>query len=103
MRALEVHIIETASDIDLAIQAGLLEPHRLDSSACAECEELVGYGSNVDDFEPFCVVIDIDDNDWVVCIDCSAPLTESSPVHVDPLIANLNLSNIFEDDDLDEF
>lgn len=76
MRALEVHIIETASDIDLAIKAGILEPTRLNAVLCSDCEEEVGHTVDADEFEPFAVVIDSDDADWVVCIDCASPITD---------------------------
>ena len=76
MRAFEVHVLDTPSDIDLAIKAGVLEPHRLDYSSCSECEESIGHITLQETFEPFCVVIDADDNDWVVCVDCASPIVD---------------------------
>ena len=76
MRAFEVHVLDKPSDIDLAIKAGVIEPHRLDYSSCSECEESIGHVPLEETFEPFCVVIDIDDNDWAVCIDCASPIVD---------------------------
>jgi hypothetical protein len=114
MRALELHIIETASDVDLAIKAGLLEPHRLDYTSCSDCDDTVGHAATDEAFEPFCVVIDADDNDWVVCIDCASPITDGDLRKVvEPemlqeftnkkkLLSSL-VDEYLDDDDLDEF
>ncbi len=113
MRALEVHIIETASDIDLAIKAGLLEPTQLNAVNCSDCEEEVGHTGGVEEFEPFAVVIDADDADWVVCIDCASPITdgdirltmftEPHELLTTPKKPALLLNDYLDEDDLDEF
>ena len=114
MRALELHIIETASDVDLAIKAGLLEPHRLDYSSCSDCEDSVGYLISDDTFEPFVVVIDASDADWVVCINCASPITDGDLRKVvtpetikeftnkKKMLSSL-VDDYIDEDDLDEF
>ena len=114
MRALELHIIETASDVDLAIKAGLLEPHRLDYTSCSDCDDSVGHASTGEEFEPFVVVIDASDADWVVCIDCASPITDGdlrkavTPENFQELTNKKKLlsslvDEYLDDDDLDEF
>ena len=93
MRHLEVHVIETEQDIDLAIQAGLLTGSQLDHSYCAECDESVGHSLEVGNFIPFSVVLDSDDNSWPVCSDCAGPVTDSVNFY----------TGTFHEDDLEIF
>ena len=74
MRHLEIHVIETEQDIELALQSGVLSVDRLDSSTCSDCQERIGYNADLDSFEGFAVIIDEDDEDWAVCLDCSSPV-----------------------------
>ena len=37
MRSIELHVINTASDVDTAISNGLAEPEELDLAECAAC------------------------------------------------------------------
>ena len=75
MRALEIHVLETASDIDLALSVGVLLPEQLMETVCSRCGEEVGH-LNGDDFTEFCVVIDDEDRDWIVCTECSASVID---------------------------
>lgn len=79
MRHLEIHVIETEQDVDLALQSGLLSLDRLDSTECVDCALPVGHAST-DGFEPFAVVIDENDCDWAVCVDCASPVTEGATI-----------------------
>jgi hypothetical protein len=78
MRHLELHVVETEQDIDLALQSGILTVDRLDMTTCFECDEPIGYNLELDGFEPFVVVIDDTDSDWALCLDCSAPVLDST-------------------------
>lgn len=111
MRSLEVHIVETASDVDLAIKAGLLEPQHLDYSTCSECDDAIGHVIDDGSFEPFAVVIDVDDADWVVCTDCASPVTDGdlrrqmTPDSYEHLMSLKKSDSLLDEDDfdLDEF
>lgn len=105
MRALEIHVIETASDIDLALQAGLLEPSQLDNATCSDCDEAVGYLVGVE-FEPFVVVIDEHDNDWVTCSECADSVTEGDlRLGLGPSIISIDALAVdfIDDDELEKF
>lgn len=78
MRAIEVHVIETDDDINLALKSGLLEPSDLDELYCDECEETVGHESS--EFHEFSVVLYDDDASWLLCADCSSPVTERDTI-----------------------
>lgn len=69
MRSLEVHLFETEDDLDYAIASGTILPEQLASTKCVDCNGRVGYGGL--EFEPFVVVIDENDRDWVACCECS--------------------------------
>jgi hypothetical protein len=101
MRSLEVHLFETETDVDYAIASGTLLPEQLASTKCVDCGERVGYVTT--DFEPFVVVIDENDQDWVVCCECSRPIVS----HVDafyPPVTKSHFARIDEHlDDDDDF
>lgn len=74
MRHIEVHVIETESDVLTAVQCGLLnDPNHV--AACADCETAVGA---LRTFEPYCVVLDGDD-EWYLCLECAEVVTDPSP------------------------
>lgn len=102
MRHLELHVIETEHDIDLALQAGLLELDRLDATECVECGVSLGYSDRTAEFEPFTVVIDESDTDWSLCLECASPVIDGELFESDSdsveWIAHLEL----QDDDSDE-
>ena len=75
MRAIEVHVIETDDDINLAMLSGLIEIDDLDSMSCDECSEDIGHLAD-DVFEEFSIAIYSDDTSRFVCSSCSAPITE---------------------------
>lgn len=101
MRHLELHVLETETDIDLAIQAGLLNGEQLASAECAECGELVGHDSS--GFIGFAVVIDETDTDWTLCLECVAPVVDS-PLQYNATSFKLDdLSETFDEDDLEQF
>jgi len=75
MRSLEVHVFETGVDIDLGLQAGLLELDDLDYTQCAECDERVGHVGT--DFVEFALTLDDEDRAWFTCGDCAGPVVNS--------------------------
>lgn len=101
MRHLELHVLETETDIDLAIQAGVLRTEQLASAECAECGDFVGHASN--GFAAFTVVIDETDADWALCLECSAPVVDNPLQYTAPSLKLVALSETFDEDDLEEF
>lgn len=75
MRSLEVHVFETDTDIDLGLQAGLLELDDLDETTCSECDERIGHVGV--DFVEFAITLDEEDEPWFTCSDCAAPVINS--------------------------
>ncbi len=73
MQHIELHVIESEEDIDLALQSGLLIPQHLDDIECSVCDELLGNTGTGDEFVGFAVVLD-DDYVWTVCADCADPV-----------------------------
>ena len=78
MRSIEVHVIETDDDINLALKSGLLESADLDELYCDECEETVGHEGSA--FHEFSVVLYEDDASWFLCADCASPVTERDTI-----------------------
>ena len=72
MRTLEIHCFESAEDIDEAIQAGILL-EELKDAECNYCGDEVGFLS-LDEYFPFCLVLDDEDKEWFVCHKCAEPI-----------------------------
>jgi hypothetical protein len=98
MRHLEVHVIETEHDIDLALQAGLVTAGQLSHSECSDCADLVGHAG--ESFSPFVVVIDEYDFDWAVCSDCASSVI--TPPSAYPF-EETGYSETFDEDDFETF
>ena len=64
MRLFEVHLFETDSDLDLALQGGVINPQRVASTHCLECADPIGHSTPELGFIPFALVID--ENDKVI-------------------------------------
>lgn len=75
MLHLEIHVIETEEDLDLALQSGLLNIGQANGTECADCSAELGYAS-LDGFEPFAVIINEHDQDWQICTECAAPVID---------------------------
>lgn len=107
MRHIELHMLETDSDLDLALQAGLLEPEQLVSTVCSDCDEYVAHVG--DEFIPFAVVLDDKDRVWFVCEDCSAPVTDGAievtrEVSLEGLIdEEFQSQSLFDDEEFEKF
>lgn len=102
MRLLEIHMFETEDDITSAIQVGAILPEQLIHSTCIDCKGGVGYAGL--DFEPFVIVIDENDQDWLVCCDCAKPVLNYVDSFFPPIVRShfLHLEKLddhIEDDD----
>ena len=71
MRNLEIHAFDDESDLDSAIQWGIVE--HFDSVSCVSCDTPLGH-SAVGEFARFCLVIDDEDAEWFVCLECAEPV-----------------------------
>lgn len=87
MRSIELHVINTASDVDTAINNGLAEPEELDLAECAACADEVGHVDGA--FLAFALLIDERDVPWFICYACvedaidPQPLTDSTLSYID--------------------
>jgi hypothetical protein len=99
MRNLELHTFETDTDIDEAIQSGLLEPNSFRQTECLSCNAPVGFIDELG-FIPFVYVIDDEDREWFICLECAEPvlLGLSSEVVFKPLTP---MSQLLEDELID--
>jgi hypothetical protein len=84
MRSLEVHVFETDNDLDNAVKAGVVLPEQIAITACADCGESVCYTD--DDFCPFALIIDENDQDWILCEDCASPILDYVDKSFPPLV-----------------
>lgn len=96
MRSLEVHVFETDTDLDSALQCGLVRPEQVAWTMCTACDEPVCYVSS--GFETFVLVIDENDQDWGLCEICAAPIID----YVDTFFPPVTKSH-FESDEYDYF
>lgn len=98
MRSFEIHLFETGSDLELALQGGIVTPERVASTTCSECDESVAYSGEPDKYVPFALTIDEDDHDWVLCVDCASPILDHSEI-----FSIADSVDLFTSDDLDFF
>lgn len=96
MRSLEVHVLESETDIDLALSSGVLLPEQMVMTDCSDCDGRVGYGAA--SFEPFVVVIDEHDQDWTVCADCARPIVDYVNAYFPPTVESYYGSPFIEED-----
>jgi hypothetical protein len=87
MRSIELHVINTASDVDTVIKNGLAEPEELDLAECAACSDEVGQVDGL--FHAFALLLDERDEPWFACYACledvidPQPLTDSTLSYLD--------------------
>jgi hypothetical protein len=107
MRSMEIHVLETASDLAGALKVGLLLPEHLTDTECSDCGDGIGHANGAESFYAFCVVIDETDRDWVICMECASPVvdgdvrqaTRTPEVYESPS----TYSRILDDDDEIDF
>lgn len=85
MRSLEVHVFETDTDLDNALRAGIVLPEQVARTACVQCGESVCY-SGASSFCPFVLVIDENDQDWMLCEDCASPIVDYVDAFFPPVV-----------------
>ena len=98
MRSLEMHHFQTERDLSLALTSDLILPEQVAATQCIECEDRVCY-SNGNEFIPFVLVVDENDQDWVVCEDCASPILDSVDSFFPPVVK----SHFAPDEDFDVF
>jgi len=98
MRSLEVHIFETDTDVDLALNAGIVLPEQIARTACVQCNTAVCY-SGTSNFLPFVLVIDENDQDWTLCEDCASGITD----YVDSYFPSVVRSHFEDPDEIEYF
>lgn len=96
MRSLEMHMFETERDVELAIRSGIVLPEQLASSRCIQCTEGVGYAGP--GYLPFLLVIDENDQDWLLCTECAGPVFNYVDAFFPPLVGR----TFAADDDLED-
>lgn len=84
MRSLEVHLFETDTDLDNALRSGIVLPEQVAHTECVDCGEDVCY-TNLD-FCPFVLVIDENDQDWILCEDCASPILNYVDTYFPPVV-----------------
>jgi hypothetical protein len=104
MRSIEIHLLETASDIDTALLNGLLLPSQVNGLRCAACADDVGHvsGGLADEvyFESFAVLLDERDEAWFVCHSCLEEVIEP----IQAVGEKSRYSTLFdEDEEFDRF
>jgi hypothetical protein len=72
MEHLELHVITSHHDAEIAARAGLLSEYPGEDLSCDHCGTSVGSVSGV--FYPFAVILDEDDLDWISCDECYTPV-----------------------------
>jgi hypothetical protein len=89
-------MFETERDVELAIRSGIVLPEQLASSRCIQCTEGVGYAGP--GYLPFLLVIDENDQDWLLCTECAGPVFNYVDAFFPPLVGRTFAS----DDDLED-
>jgi hypothetical protein len=93
MRSIEIHLLETASDVDTAIRIGLVEPLQLEVAKCAACSDDVGHVDGV--FATFAIAIDERDVPWFVCYECLEDVVD--PIAIE--LTDSTYATLFDDDE----
>jgi hypothetical protein len=91
-----MHMFETERDVEIAIRSGIVLPEQLASSRCIQCTEGVGYAGP--GYLPFLLVIDENDQDWLLCTECAGPVFNYVDAFFPPLVGR----TFAADDDLED-
>ena len=89
-------MFETERDVEIAIRSGIVLPEQLASSRCIQCTEGVGYAGP--GYLPFLLVIDENDQDWLLCTECAGPVFNYVDAFFPPLVGR----TFAADDDLED-
>jgi hypothetical protein len=99
MRSLEVHYFETERDLSLALNSGLVLPEQLARTECAECKDKLCYSDVCSEFTPLVLIVDENDQDWIICDECASPMLDYVDVFFPPVVA----SHFDDPDELEYF
>jgi len=99
MRSLEVHYFETERDLSLAINSGLVLPEQLARTSCTECGDKLCYSNACAEFTPLVLIVDENDQDWIICEDCASPMLDYVDVFFPPVVK----SHFDDPDELEYF
>lgn len=104
MQHLEIHVIETETDIDLSLQAGILTVDQLGHTQCVECATGVAY-SGEEGFAAFAVVINEKNQDWPLCMQCAGPIVDQDPYIAESyeVLVDRDLDDLENFDEIDYF
>lgn len=69
MRHIELHTIESETDVVSAVTAGLLDEH-FPLTECAACSDALGSSAASANFVPYVLCLD-DESRWFLCEDCA--------------------------------
>jgi hypothetical protein len=92
-----MHMFEVERDVEIAIRSGIVLPEQLASSRCVQCSDGVGYSGP--GFCAFLLVIDENDQDWLLCTECAGPIFNYVDAFFPPLVSR---NPFAEDDDLED-
>ena len=95
MRSIELHVINTASDVDTVLSNGLAEPEELDLAECAACSDEVGQVDGL--FHAFALLLDERDEPWFVCYGCLEDIIDPQP------LTEGVLSYVHDDEEFEQF
>jgi hypothetical protein len=95
MRSIELHIINTASDVDTAIRTGLAEQEQLDSAQCSACSDEVGQVNGL--FYEFALLLDARDVPWFACYECLEDVIDPQP------LTDASLSYLDDEEEFEKF
>jgi len=95
MRSIELHVINTASDVDTVIQSGLAEPEELDLAQCAACSDEVGQVNGV--FLEFALLLDERNVPWFICYECLEDVVDPQP------LTDASLSYLDDEEEFEKF
>jgi hypothetical protein len=71
MRHIELHVVQTPTDAEAAVAAGLLEDDFY-LTDCSACGDEIGAA---DEFVPYVLCLD-EDFQWAICLYCAEPITD---------------------------
>jgi hypothetical protein len=101
MRSLEVHYFETERDLSLALTSDLILAEQLAATDCTECGSKLCYSDTTCEFSPFVLVVDENDQDWVVCQLCAGPIISYVNTFFPPVVRSrfATLDDHIDDDE----
>lgn len=98
MRSLEVHVFETDTDLDNALRAGIIYPEQVAKTECIQCDAAVCFSGGAN-FSSFVLIIDENNQDWVLCENCASAITD----YVDKSFPPVVRSHFSDLEELDYF